>query len=414
LDSSNVNDYPERQNMDQTDAVTTAFEQQQEAMRLDIRVKMTVDALAAIGQQLSGYPGRKKLIWVSGGFPVALASPVDEADAETPTTTKDMGITLTDRMLVPQGGPPSQRSYADKVEQVVSLLRKSQVALYAIDPAGLTGSQADMRSMARGRNGRQLIGGALGEEAQRQANLVAESHATAKQLADGTGGLYFYNSNDLDGALKKSVDDASSYYALSYYPGDKEWDGKFRKIEIKVDRPGVELRYRKGYFASAEHADKTMAGKATISREVNLAMMTALTATSVTLYGSAQPPEQSKSASGPEVQREVRFLVEPNDIMFPRAQDGRVHCNVEFVVGVFISDKLKHAVDKHMECNLKAAEFESILHEGLIFGVQVPEPEGKLRIRMIVRDNLTGKIGSLDLPYPPVAAVESATTALPN
>ena len=45
------------------------------------------------------------------------------------------------------------------------------------------------------------------------------------------------------------MEDGSTYYTLSYYPGNKVWDGKFRRITVKVARPGIKLHYRPGYFA---------------------------------------------------------------------------------------------------------------------------------------------------------------------
>src|SRR5260370_7549636 len=53
-----------------------------------------------------------------------------------------------------------------------------------------------------------------------------------------------------DGAIRDSLNDGSTYYMLGYYPENKEWSGKFRKLQVKVDRAGVKLRHRLGYYAS--------------------------------------------------------------------------------------------------------------------------------------------------------------------
>src|SRR5260370_9091043 len=69
-------------------------------------------------------------------------------------------------------------------------------------------------------------------------------------LAENTGGKAFYNRNDLDKAIYDGVTDGSTYYLLGYYPENKKWDGKFRKVQIKATRGGVKLRYRLGYYAA--------------------------------------------------------------------------------------------------------------------------------------------------------------------
>ena len=74
-------------------------------------------------------------------------------------------------------------------------------------------------------------------------------HGTMRDMADRTGGMAFYNTNGLDGAIRKSIEDGSTYYTLAYYPEDKNWNGKFRKIQVKVNRSGVKLRHRMGYYA---------------------------------------------------------------------------------------------------------------------------------------------------------------------
>lgn len=68
-------------------------------------------------------------------------------------------------------------------------------------------------------------------------------------LAEETGGLAIRNENDFDEALREMVDDARSYYVLGYRPSNTALDKSFRSITVKVKRPGVEVRARKGYVA---------------------------------------------------------------------------------------------------------------------------------------------------------------------
>lgn len=364
-------------------AGVASFQEEQAAYMMDMRVRITLDALKAIGRELSGYPGRKKLIWVTASIPVQL-EPGENASFT------------------------SQRSYGDDITKTTSLLRDAQVSVYTVDAQGLVGPPlANAEFTGRTSNGRMMTGPQLAATSQARLNAVTSAHMAAQMLADGTGGKAYYNRNDLDTAVMKSVADGAIYYALSYSPEDKNWDGQYRRIEVKVNRPGVELRYRKGYFARDPQAIQDESA-GVVQRDMDNAMMSLLTATGVTFYGSAFPlkaPAKTGEAPDPNAMKmaETRFLVEPRDINFQPTEDKKQHCSVQFAVGVFKDEKLVNAASKRMECNLSPETYAKLLHDGILFQVPVEAKEEKSRIRLVVRDNLSGKIGSLDIPYPPQA-----------
>jgi VWFA-related protein len=75
---------------------------------------------------------------------------------------------------------------------------------------------------------------------------------TLHVLANNTDGLAVVNSNDLEKGLRRMADDLTSYYLLGYYSTNTKLDGRFRTIKVKVDRPGVDVRARKGYRAATQ------------------------------------------------------------------------------------------------------------------------------------------------------------------
>jgi VWFA-related protein len=115
------------------------------------------------------------------------------------------------------------------MQKYSGFLTSSQISVYPIDIRGLTVS-----------NPRSMIA----------------SQATMEEIAHQTGGEAFYNTNDLKGALKRSIEHGSTYYTLAYVPANKNWNGKLRKIDVTVSHSGLSLHYRRGYYAI--HDDPTL------------------------------------------------------------------------------------------------------------------------------------------------------------
>ena len=72
------------------------------------------------------------------------------------------------------------------------------------------------------------------------------------ELAENTDGMALMTSNDLLGSMRKLADSLSTYYLLGYYSGNSKFDGGYRRIEVKVKKPGISLRARRGYFAPTQ------------------------------------------------------------------------------------------------------------------------------------------------------------------
>jgi hypothetical protein len=80
------------------------------------------------------------------------------------------------------------------------------------------------------------------------ANQDAE-HMYLDSVAEATGGKAYYNSNGLKQILAQIVNDGSNYYTIAYSTTNQQWNGQFRRIKLSVDRPGLKLEYRPGYYA---------------------------------------------------------------------------------------------------------------------------------------------------------------------
>ena len=110
------------------------------------------------------------------------------------------------------------------VEWAARALNQADMAIYPVDPCGLVPLYSDLCP-------------------------VPPEFETMNGLADRTGGRASYNNNDVQGSVRTAIDDGRISYVLGYYPDHGKWDGQFREIKVTVDRPDVQVRSRKGYFA---------------------------------------------------------------------------------------------------------------------------------------------------------------------
>jgi VWFA-related protein len=153
--------------------------------------------------------------------------------------------------------PPSTM---ETFRAVVDAANRNHVSFYAVDAAGLRAesktaettkeiiSRSDHRMAELGLKGDP--GGPMTKGLERNEDILRfNPDSGLGQLANQTGGFLITDSNDLSGGLRRVDEDLHSYYLLSYGPKSPNYDGHFRKIEVKVRRPGLAVQSRKGYFA---------------------------------------------------------------------------------------------------------------------------------------------------------------------
>lgn len=360
------------------------FEREQYAESLDIRVRMTLDALRVIARHVSGYPGRKNLIWLSSAFPL--------------TIMPDANLTMVARFS-------GTRNYGSDMAAVASALTDAQVAVYPIDPRGMQtqalfdpGSSGKMNPFSEGATLR------------RESDVRFSTQDSMQNLADQTGGQVCFNNNDLSECVKRAIGDSSSYYELSYYPSDKNWHGEFRRIFVKTTRPGVQLSFRKGYFA--RDFDSSISAKdAKDSKDVDTYVSQAacsdfLTSTSIMVQASAVPPDEPGQAK-------YFLLIDPNALSFGPAEGAEKNLQIELATCMFNERGLPLQFNRQtITQKFSDPEFHSLKSHGIMHTISlVPKPE-TTRVRLLVCDSRTGIFGSVDLPYPgKILSVPTADSA---
>jgi VWFA-related protein len=148
-----------------------------------------------------------------------------------------------------------ERQFRDILDQA----NRSNTSFYPIDPRGLVVFDTALVPV----DGPTLYSPAPMIDLGVDRAMLSARLTSLRTLAEATDGLAIVNNNNLGGGLKRVVDDLSSYYLLGYYSGGK-LDGKFHSITVRVKRPGVQVRARRGYLAAtaAEVARPTTAAPA--------------------------------------------------------------------------------------------------------------------------------------------------------
>jgi VWFA-related protein len=339
------------------------FEAERSRAQSDNRVEITLDALRRIAGAVAAYPGRKKLIWVSSAFPLMFI----------PDNPGYLGI---------------RRGYAEEVARTVNVLANAQVSVYPVDARGLVGSFLGGASTS----GLTPAGSRVTAVTlvPRGSSQLFSSQGTMQTLADETGGRAFLNRNDLDRAVAQAAEDGALYYSLAYRPANRNWDGRYRNIRVKVKRQGVRLRYRRGYFA----VDPMAAPAASLKEPLDAAVNDVLPSTGLVFYVRVQPPLPALRSKV-----KVEFLIHPETVAFERLEDGSRQSNLEFALAVFTPDGKPFTLQKYkLEARLPDAAFDVVRRDGLPFPVEIELDAGAYELRLAARDLRTGLMGVTTAP----------------
>jgi VWFA-related protein len=179
----------------------SAVKEMQDSAQVN-RAVITGKTLELIARHLQGLPGRKKLIWIGSSFA-----------AQTTDIRSHNGRDTIEH-----------KEFGREIDKAVRALNDANVAVYPIDPKPSSFFN-DTGFLRPGIDAMNLFAG-------------------------GTGGRAFYVINDIAAAIKTAVEDSEVTYALGFYPGDIKLDGSYHSLSVKVARKGVDLRHRKGYFAT--------------------------------------------------------------------------------------------------------------------------------------------------------------------
>jgi VWFA-related protein len=314
----------------------------------DLNTDRELFALKAVAKSLEKITEKKSLLYFSGG--------------------------------IQRDGIENQASLRAAINAAV----RANLAIYSVDTRGLQAvSPLGDASTGSLRGTGAFNGGAL-------ANNMNANFATQEvmgTLSSDTGGKAFFDSNDFAPAFAQVQRDTSAYYAIGFHSSNPARDGRYRKLTIKVNRPGVKLEYRPGYYAPA---DFLHAGHEDREHDLEEQLASDLPATDMAVYLDALYFRIDEN----------RFFV-PVSLIVPGSQipfvkGGDKDKATLDIIGTVIDEAKRpigHAretVKLNLDPSLQARQ------KNIQYTTSFNLPPGKYRLKFVVRENQTGRMGSFE------------------
>jgi VWFA-related protein len=301
-----------------------------------------------IGRWLESVPARRKaLIFVSEGIDYDLRNLIENRFAS--------GV-LAD------------------VQDAIARAQRGNATIYTIDPRGLGGIEDETIEISSLPDDTTGLGTAAFLDALRW------TQDSLRILAEETGGFALVNTNDLQGGLARLVRENSEYYVLGYQPTDTRRDGRFRRVEVRVKRPGLRVLTRRGYYAAKADErtpDTTLAGSPS---------MRALIDSPVPVSGL--PLQTTVTAfRGLKDKASVLVTAEIDPAFTLTEKDGLYRGRVELTtVAVTMGGRIVASDHRGVDLNLRPATRDSVLRHGIRTMARLELPPGRYQVRIAARD----------------------------
>jgi VWFA-related protein len=327
----------------------------------DIFSQGTLGAINYVVKGMGQLPGRKSVMLFSDGFPVCAMD----------TSTGEADLDQCKRM-------------EESVKRLTDLSNRASVSIYSFDARGL------------------LVTTSTAGEAESAADMIASMQTRSQQISDNqqgleilakdTGGLTFFGTNDFNYSFGVALEDLKGYYLLAYQPDSESFDPKklkYNKLEIKVKRPGLEVRYRTGFygFVDAKPLETT---KNPTDKTVD-ALMSPFAFNEIplrlnTLFGN--------NATGSFVNSYVH--IDAKNLTFVDQPDGTKKLNFDILASSFAENgETIDQVGRAYRLSVPPETYKQMMEEGFVYSFIFPvKKAGAFQMRVAVRDGVSSKVGS--------------------
>jgi VWFA-related protein len=333
------------------------------------RFDQSIDALQQIALQNKGVPGRKNIVWVGHGGP---------------------GINLF--------APVFSGKIGDELKQYVhstaNLLVNSRISLFVIYP------------------GLPINGGVTTFSALQAAADIGDDDPFAGDVNFGlfvneTGGKLFYNHNDVDMEIKRSVRMGAEYYTLTYQPQNIEPNGKFRRIRVSLRDRNLRVVTKAGYFAPDNNAPIDRRQQKMVDLADAAESTIPFTALDVRLSGLVRHPDTRTA--------EFTVQLKSKNVAFLPTDDGKNAANL--ILAAASLDKYRSILaSKVVPLTLLANSRDPVRLPDVVssFKLMIRVPRKTHSVRVVMESEEGGFIGAADLDRKAIDAAPAIPTAEPQ
>ena len=305
-------------------------------------------------------------------------------------------------------------------EDAITAAARANVNIFTVDPRGLVGLTSEYIELNRSNSELFNIGARDPRFGmQPHTALLAEMRQTQdslRTLAEETGGLAAIDTNSFASSFDRIVQANSLYYMLGYYPPDHPQDGRFHKIEVRIDRPGLRILARKGY-ASPRARELSNRERQRAERE-RVARTKGSDQTSTELRAMLDSPIQ-QGGVGLDVQAAafkgtarnasvaLAIEVDATRLTFAPPKGNGVFANtVELsLYGINAQGKPLQGIRTELDLTLRPETHDRVKQYGLRANPRIELPSGRYQLRIGVRESGAGEMGTVfyDLDVPDFA-----------
>jgi VWFA-related protein len=285
-----------------------------------------------------------------------------------------------------------------QIRSVVDNANRSNMKIYVVDTRGLV-------AMAPGGNANQASAGGRamfnGSAMTRQMSSLNSSQETMTTLAHDTGGKEFTGTNDMNLAVKQVQEDSHVYYVIGYLPINAKEDGRYRKIRVTLSRPDLKAESRPGYFAAKAFGQLTQEER---DLQLSQAMAADVPFSDVpVILQTAYFRNDNTTTLVP-----ISIELEGNALKFDTKgtnEEGKF----EFVAQVTDPKGRVASVSRdNVTVQLPVEKAERIKAGGIFYSTGFHLKAGDYKLKFLVRDNATGKLGGFEEPLSvPVSDLKS-------
>jgi len=287
-----------------------------------------------------------------------------------------------------------------QLRAAVDAANQANVSLYTLDARGLAALPPGGDASAASPAGTALYSG---QATFSQVSSLQGSRETLATLAADTGGRTFYDLNDFGPAFQQVQAENSSYYLLGYSPTNLRSDGRFRRIRVEVGRPGVKVAARPGYFAPKDFRQLTAEDKELqLQQAVDLDMpFVDLPFVVETAYFRRRDKKLNVILAAKIPGSAVSFL----------RKSGKREPEFDFAWRVTDSANRPVGVLRDtLPVKIVAEAYDQLLSGNILYEGELALPPGKYRLKVLVRENQTGKLGTFEQPLVLPASLDTGLT----